>query len=102
MAYFVFPAYNLLFLFLYLLVLIYSQIHKRAPRDADEQTRKEYLLARIHRREMAAMCLAGVMALELVLNLVNFGILFTGTGISNYPKGNRHAIDAGFNGNIFI
>ena len=87
MAYFVFPAYNLLFLFLYLLVLIYSQIHKRAPRDADEQTRKEYLLARIHRREMAAMCLAGVMALELVLNLVNFGILFTGTGISNYPKG---------------
>lgn len=37
--------------------------------------------------------LLGTMALELVCGLVNFGVHFGGTGISNYPKGGKDAAD---------
>ena len=31
------------------------------------------------------------MVLELIVNLLNFGLNFTGTAVSNYPKGTNHA-----------
>ncbi len=46
--------------------------------------------ARRHRRASAA--LAAGMALEIVVNLVNFGCYATGAGVSNFPKGGADAV----------
>lgn len=87
---YVFVSYNLLFILLYLSVFLYSQHGKRPSRDLEPEVRKEQLLKIINRRTQASMLLAGIMVLELTLNLVNWGISFGGTDISNYPKGTTY------------
>ncbi len=82
-----FLAFNLVFLLFYTAVMLYGQLHKKAPKDAPVEERRQHIQARIHRRHTAAMALAVVMVLELAVNMVNFGVNFTGTVISNYPKG---------------
>jgi len=81
----VFLAYNLIFFFLYLFVLCYAQIGKKLPEDISWEDRKELCLDRLQRRSISSGLLAGVMALELIINLVNFGVNFTFTTIGNYP-----------------
>ena len=88
----VFIAYNLVFLLLYLAVFLYPLLLK-APKDADKLQRNAYQLALGTRRSVAALALAGVMVVELVMNLVNFGIAFPYTGISSYPKGTKDAAE---------
>ena len=82
-----FLSFNLVFLLLYAAVMLYGQFHKKAPKDASGEERKRLLEQRIQRRSMATLALAGIMMLELIVNMVNFGVNFTGTNISNYPKG---------------
>ena len=82
-----FLAYNLVFLGLYSAVMLYGQFHSRIPRETPQEQRRAGIQARIQRRSNAAMLLAVVMVLELAVNMVNFGVNFTGTVISNYPKG---------------
>ena len=81
----VFLAYNMIFFFLYLFVLCYAQIGKKVTEGITWAQRKELCLDRLQRRKASGGLLAGVMALELIVNLVNFGINFTFTGVSNYP-----------------
>ena len=45
----------------------------------------------MHCRAGVSAVLLGVMAAELILNLVNFGINFSGTSVSHYPRGTYHA-----------
>ncbi len=86
----VFIAYNLVFLLLYLAVFLYPLLLK-TPRNADKLEMSAHYQALELRRDLAALALAGVMVVELVMNLVNFGIAFPYTGISNYPKGTTDA-----------
>ena len=83
--------YNGVFLVLYLLSMLYGTVQVELP---EEPTEKERLDAekekhRLHR--VSAGLLLAVMAMELIGNLTNFGLCFTGTGISNYPKGTEKA-----------
>lgn len=87
----VFLSYNLAFFLLYFSVLIYGVLRKRPPVETDEASRRAYLLGCIRRRNTISLVLAGVMALEIILNLVSFGIYFPGTNVSNYPKGTEYA-----------
>jgi len=41
-------------------------------------------------RSFISYILLGVVAIELVLNLVNFGVHFTGTTVSDYPRGTTY------------
>lgn len=50
-----------------------------------ERARAEWVYARQRRRSSALLLL--IMALEMMANLICFGLYFTGTGVSNYPKG---------------
>ena len=87
----IFAAYNAGFLAVYLAVLIYSQ---RPVEITEEATPEEIHAIKQevkHRRTLARTTLLCVMVLELVLNLLNFGLNFTGTAVSNYPKGTTYA-----------
>ena len=87
----VFLFYNVGFLAIYLGVMFYGQWPVEVSEDADEAEIQELRTAFFQRRSMAAWVLLAVMGLELIANLLNFGLNFTGTGVSNYPKGTNHA-----------
>ncbi len=90
----VFIAYNLVFFILYLGALIWPGLLKKQPKDADAARRKAYKAAMAYRRKIASYAFAGIMAVEVILNVVNFGLIFPYTGISNYPTGRQDAADA--------
>ncbi len=87
----VFLLYNLGFLFVYLGVMIYGAYRKKLPEDTEEETVKAARIHRGRRRKLAAWLLFGIIGLEMIANLVNFGIRFTGTSISNYPKDTEYS-----------
>ena len=82
-----FLAFNGGFLLLYLGVMIYNLPGRKPAEDAAEEEKKSYQDKLTQRRQVATMSLATVMAIELIANIVNFGIRFPSTGVSNYPKG---------------
>ena len=87
----VYIAYNLIFFILYFSILIYPILLRKLPRTASKQERITYKAQQHKRRSLSATLLAIAMGLELIMNLVNFGVAFPYTGVSNYPKGTEHA-----------
>ena len=87
----VFLAYNGGFLAVYLGVMFYGQRPVEVPEEADEEMIDQLRFTLNLRRSRAAWIILAVMGLELVMNLLNFGLNFTGTAVSNYPKGTNHA-----------
>ena len=82
--------YNLIFLVLYLLAMLVGCVQEPIPEDATEQ---QIALARAEerlQRRRSANLLLTVMAVELIANLICFGLYFTGTNVTNYPKGTEH------------
>lgn len=82
-----FLAYNLSACVLFVAVVAVGAWRKRLPAEAEEELicREEERRHRVKLR--AGNALAILMAIELVLNLVNFGIRFPGTNAVNYPNG---------------
>ena len=85
----VYLAYNGIFLALYVGISIYCICHKKPPVHADHERRKIILENRKLKYEYATFGLAGILAVELIINTVNFGVSFPYTSVSNYPKGTR-------------
>ncbi len=82
--------YNLIFLTLYLLAMLVGCVKEKLPEDATEkQIRQAKEEERFQYRRSARLLLA-VMGVELIANLICFGLYFTGTNVSNYPKGTEH------------
>ena len=86
-----FLAYNLGFLALYLVTLFWGQYKKRIPEETPQRQAARIEAANLRRAAMARSVLLFVMAAELVVNLVCFGIYFPGTAVSNYPKGTTYS-----------
>ena len=86
-----FLAYNGAFLLLYLAVLVYTHHIKKLPAEADGQQTREWLTSLRERRHYGKSALCLVMALEMILVLVNFGINFAGTTISYYPRAGEYS-----------
>ncbi len=82
-----FWAYNGLMLLLYVSVLVYRCVFPPVPENADEEALRAYRTKRIHKNRVCSYIFLGIIGIELVLNLVNFGVNFSRTNISNYPKG---------------
>ena len=76
-------AYNASLVALYLGALLLPLIRVKTKAKGEESAQKRPLLD----KQTSAWVMAGVMFVELVANVVNFGIAFPYTGISNYPKG---------------
>ena len=112
----VFAAYNWGFLALYVLAFIYGMSFSAKPAKAEqtqqaeiqaediwadesemitleqaEEEAEEQRKAQQRRRAIAAGMLAGIAVLEVILNVVNFGIRFPYTGASDYPRGTESA-----------
>ena len=89
----VFLAYNGMLLLLYVSILIYHTVISPAPADAEEEQLEQHRQATIARKRLCSSLLLTVMAIELILNIVNFGVCFPGTNVSNYPKGTIDTAD---------
>jgi len=88
-----FLIYNGVYLLLYLLCFLYGTIRIKAaevPEEEKEEAEAKAHWEQLRLRRTAAFLVLAVMGLELVGNLVSFGLYFTGTGVSNYPKGTEH------------
>ena len=91
----VYIAYNAIFFLLYFAVLLYPTLLRKLPEITTKTERHTYKVQLQKRRSLGAALLAITMGLELIMNLVNFGVAFPYTGVSNYPKGtadSEHAI----------
>ena len=88
-----FLAYNLVFLGLYVGALLYSQYRAKLP---EGQKKRKAALERekaeqAQRRSNAKALIAGIMVCEMIANLVNFGVRFSVTVVTNYPKGTEYS-----------
>ena len=93
----VFLVYNLGFTTMYLIALGYALPGKApTPAEGQEEPDPEELMAYAartdSRRAFSAMCLVGLISLELCMNVLNFGIRFSYTYNTNYPKGGEDTV----------
>lgn len=82
--------YNLVFLVLYLLSLFYGSVQPKIPEDATRQELSQIRMDVARQRRISRLLVLMIMGVELIGNLVCFGLYFTGTGVSNYPKGTTY------------
>ena len=83
-------VYNLSFLVLYLLAMLSGSIEDPLPEDATEKQIAQFTADRRRQRRRSALLVMTVMSVELIANLICFGLYFTGTSVSNYPRGTEH------------
>ncbi len=78
-------AFNIVLLAMYALACIYRAIPvyttKKMKKEEIQQQERE-------KQRLASRTLAGILVVELLLNLVNYGMQFAGTDITYYPKNN--------------
>jgi len=86
----VFVVYNGMFLLLYLGLMVWDKWDGKLPEKMDAEGRQIYFQERKQRKKYVNIGLASVLALELVLNTVNFGVNFVFTATPNYPKGGQY------------
>ena len=86
-----FLAYNLGFLMVYVVVMIWGSVRRRLPEDTPERQTARVEAARLRRVRISRNVILLAMAAELAVNLVCFGIYFPGTAVSNYPKGTTYS-----------
>ncbi len=87
-------AYNGVFLLLYTFLFLYGYLHRRMPQGLVKKERSAFLQPLRFRRRFGGIGLFAVFTAELVLNLINFGVYFPGTPISDYPKGTQDTASA--------
>ena len=82
-------AYNGAFLLLYLFVLLYPHLFRKSavPEEEEEDAEDHQTLQAFSFRSFLLI----IIALELVLNLVNFGAAFSGTTTAFYPRGKEYS-----------
>ena len=84
-------AYNGAFLLLYLFVLLYPHLFKRPFVLEDEEEVADNPQTNMLHTSQCKSILLIVIALELVLNLINFGAAFPGTTTAFYPRGKEYS-----------
>lgn len=86
-----FWAYNCVYILLYFLVLLLPHLYHVPKKDASNEEIQAACQARRERRQISGILLLCIMGMEMVLNLVNFGMDFTGTVVSDYPRGTKYS-----------
>ena len=81
-------TYNAVFLVLYIAILLLPHLFaKKGTEETDPAIQSEDQA----RRRICTFLILGVMALEMSLSILNFGINFTGTLVNDYPRGTADA-----------
>lgn len=87
----IYLVFNLTFFLLYLGALVYAWLQNR-PVSQTEDTQQAVAIqaSREYHRRAASFCLAGVLFLEVVMNLCNGYISFPRAGVASYPRGGEN------------
>ncbi len=82
--------YNLSFALLYVLSLVCGRLLRKPPEEASarEIRRTEKQNAQV--RQLSAWLLLSILSIELIANLVCFGLYFPGTSVTHYPRGKEY------------
>lgn len=83
-------AYNGVFFLLYISILLYPRLRKRPTNGASPEDKKRYLKECRSRRQFSSAAMLAIICIEMALNLMNFGIDFVGTTVTNYPRGTTY------------
>ncbi len=81
--------YNAGFIFAYTSVLLINCRRRKLPDTEDHQANRVYIAAARNTRLITAVLLLICMTAELCVNLFNFGRLFPGSSIADYPQGKQ-------------
>ena len=81
-------AYNIAFLLLYFFCLLYPKLRKKPAEEAEPEAWKK---TDSNLRRLCHLILVLTIALEMVLNLVNFGVHFPTTTTAFYPRGKEYS-----------
>ena len=87
----IFWAYNGVFLVIYLTLLLYPKLMFLPNRDSSTRDKHYYVTEKYSRRRFSSAAILVVICAELILNVINFGMDFTGTIVTNYPKGTTYS-----------
>ena len=83
-------AYNGIFLLLYGAAMIYPHLYIMPQKSDGREKFKTVNAARKRRRITSSYMLLGIAVAELALSLANYGFNFTGTVVTDYPRGTQH------------
>ena len=86
-----FLLYNGSILIAVVAAFCYGLSAKKIPEDVEQGVADWIAGENRQRRANMAVILLTVMAVELILNLVNFGVNFSGTNVAFYPRGTEYA-----------
>lgn len=87
---YVFLVYNAVFFILYTAFLVYPRLLKRLRANPSKEERIRFEQISETRKKVSTAMLALVMMLEIVMNVVNFGVNFAYTNITTYPRGTKY------------
>ena len=80
-------VYNLVFLVLYLLAMLSGNVTEPIPEEAEREQAARIRLENVRQRRRSRGLVLAVAWVELIANLICFGLYFPGTGVSDYPRG---------------
>ena len=80
-------VYNRVFLVLYLLAMLSGNVIEPIPEGAEREEAARIRLENSRQRRRSRALVLTVACVELIANLICFGLYFPGTAVSNYPKG---------------
>ena len=83
-------AYNGAFLLLYLFIWIYPHTFRKCEDQENPEEIRNYQRKVTAQQRQCTSFLCMVIALEMVLNLINFGVNFAGTTTIFYPRGKEY------------
>ena len=87
----VYIIYNMGFLLVYGIALLYGAYKRRMPPESSEEELVQEREDRSRRRALSRATVLSVVGVELLATLVAFGLYFPGTYVKNYPKGTGEA-----------
>ena len=80
-------VYNLVFLVLYLLAMLSGNVLEPIPEEAEQEEVARIRLENSRQRRRSRVLVLTVAGIEVIANLICFGLYFPGTAVSDYPRG---------------
>ena len=86
-----YPAFNFLFILCTSAFLLISSLRFRLPDNVSTDIKKAYIRRFRKRQQVSSVLTACLIGLELILNMANYSLYWSGASVSNYPKGAEHS-----------
>lgn len=81
------PAYNFLFILGTGVFLLVGSLRSRFPATESAEVKRSYISKFRKRQRVASVLMACLIGSELLLNIFNYSLYWSGASVSNYPKG---------------